>query len=80
MNKFLTNFDQNAVTISKKRVHSTVAGKILGFIVVLFLIIAFVYKIVSMINKDTMYLSSFYSNDRSAVNFSDFYFSIVLSD
>lgn len=80
MKDFLSKFDQAQTKIHEQKTYSTSLGKCLGLIAFLFLIIAFLYKFHSMVSKKQMYLSSYYANDRSAVNISDFDFRLMISN
>lgn len=72
INNFLTNLDYNASQINRTTIYSTSLGKVIGFIALISLALAFVYKLFAMIKRESMYLNSYISNDRSAVNISDF--------
>lgn len=72
LKQFLTNLDPTAIQISRTKSYSPTLNLCLALTIVIALVLALAYKLQSMINKETIFLSSFESNIRAPVNFSDF--------
>ena len=68
----LANFDHTAIPISRTKIYSSLLGRILGLLIIVLLFLTFLFKLKGIIDKETMYLNSYYANDRTPVNFSNF--------
>jgi hypothetical protein len=78
ISNMLSKLDQTSIQISRTKTYSSKIGKCCGIIFIILMIIAFVFKILAMVHKDTIYLNSYYANDRSAVSFNDYYYKLIL--
>lgn len=72
LKNLLSKLDQTSVTISRTKTYSSNIGKCFGILFVVFLTLAFIFKIIAMVNKDTIYLNSYYANERSSVSIKDY--------